>query len=375
MRSIIISSFLLFITTGSVLAGQYLAAFIPDPEPMLSPFRKVTLQNLLGLCLLYWIFWAFKRYRSKQADKKKSDIKQDSTQSRSINFTVLEPPPFPAEANRTTHLQDPVSANDGQGKAYTEDESTRQLFISKTSSEKRIEKLETELNHAKEEIRLARKLMISGFAVVVVLVIIAAVLVYRGTNTANPKEHVKTADSFIPDVVRAGKFEVVDRNGTTRAMLSVSMNSSSLRMSDEYGKERVILHVDNQAGPYLFMKDGNGMTRALLSGDKNAPFFHLSDEKSNICVVLSADCIGSKMSLKGKNGETRLELKGSLGGSAMYLYDEKNQLRSTLSTYKDLDGLYLSDEKGMLRAKFSADKDGPRLVMVDEKSNVIRAIK
>lgn len=173
--------------------------------------------------------------------------------------------------------------------------------------EERVEKLESELKHAKRQRRLT-------WGVAAVVVVLAVVMFYPQGKVA--------AQGNIADEIRARKIVLVDENGKTRASLGVLKDGPALGLTDENGKPGVVLSVDKD-GAGLFLYE-NGKSRAVLGLNKDGPVLWQYDE----------------------NGEPRVALGALKDGKGLLLYDENGKPRVLLVTTKGRTGLALYDENG-----------------------------
>src|SRR5579864_4159459 len=73
-------------------------------------------------------------------------------------------------------------------------------------------------------------------------------------------------DKPVPDVLRAHRFELVDKAGKLRCDIRVDedLNSPYLRMLDTNGKERLALMLSDNQSPRLLLNDKNGFGGLLL---------------------------------------------------------------------------------------------------------------
>ncbi len=182
------------------------------------------------------------------------------------------------------------------------------------TTEERLETLEKELARAKRRSRrlLAAVGLVAG-AVALVWVVVGA-----GCNTQGGK---------VPTVIRAGRFQLVDENGSDRAVLTVDKDGPSLTLLDENGNDRALLYMFREDEPGLLLLDENGKTRARLHVDKDVPGLDLLDENGQPCAGLYVD--------------------------------------------EDVPALALADENGNDRAVLTVDKDGPSLTLLDENGEAI----
>ena len=131
------------------------------------------------------------------------------------------------------------------------------------TTEERFEQLEAKLKRC-------NRLLLAGGALIVALSVLVCVGVAQKLTNSKPTAKVQGMNSFVPDVVRAREFVVVDENGETRAMLDADKNGPALSMFDTQGKPRAILNVDKD-GPGLVMADANGKTSTSLNVTKDGP--------------------------------------------------------------------------------------------------------
>ena len=151
--------------------------------------------------------------------------------------------------------------------------------------EKRVEKLERE----------NRRLKIAGGAVVAVLV--AVVL----AGAVTPQQ--------VPEVIRAAAFEVVDDNGTTRAV----MNAEYIGYADAKGIPRALVRARG-----IFLSDDNGTVRVAI-GVEGVGY---ADENGTIRATMKTEGIG----YSDENGEGR----AAMSSDGFTYLDENGTIRAEL---------------------------------------------
>lgn len=194
------------------------------------------------------------------------------------------------------------------------------------SAEERIERLEREIVGIR---RRARCLLVSGLGMM------GALLVLPGYKAQDPK------------VVRAERFEVMDKDGKIRAALGMYKEGPLLHLADENGKVRAALGIENNVS-WLTLRDENKRLRAELSAGKNGPGLNLYDESGERLAGAGQQpraapqkaVAGKAVWRKLKKGMTAADVRELLGepekieagGTLTYwYYDKKNA--STLGAH------------------------------------------
>jgi hypothetical protein len=184
------------------------------------------------------------------------------------------------------------------------------------TTEKRLAKLETELNRTRQ------------FALVAL--IIAAMLLLGAVISAKGGA----------DVITAEKFILVDDAGRVRGELTTGEYGPGLALYDENGIRRAIF------GPGLALCNENGFPQAILhvTGDKRE--IGLSDANCRIRVSLSTYDDGTSLYLHDENGKSGVGLVVGETGTGLEVYDENGGTRIVLAVGERGPGLYLYDEEG-----------------------------
>jgi hypothetical protein len=134
-------------------------------------------------------------------------------------------------------------------------------------------------------------------------------------------------------VVRAQKFELVDRNGKERTVLALMDGQPVLALLDEKGLWRAALSLDSDGSPRLGLLDEKGKIRADLSLNPDGrPRLGLLDEKGKIRADLSlSPDHGPDLNLLDEKGKIRAALMlDSDGGPGLGMFDGKGQTRAAL---------------------------------------------
>jgi hypothetical protein len=174
--------------------------------------------------------------------------------------------------------------------------------------------------------------------VAVCLVVTVAAIAYAAGKTSND----------VPEVIRAGRFVLVDSQGTGRAALRMAGDSPGLVLSDAKGTTRVRLQMRSDDTPSLSLFNENGTQSARLSVDVGSPTLSLNDEK------------GSPRAILGLIQD---------GSTAVFLWDDKGVARAGLWLHST-DGapaVTLWDSEGGLRAALGAVEPNVTHPMVTEK--------
>ncbi len=161
--------------------------------------------------------------------------------------------------------------------------------------------------------------------VAVCLVVTAAAVAYAAGKAKAPA---------VPQVVRAGRFELVDGQGRLRGKLAVNSDGTpGLDLYDGAGQLRVTLALAEDGNPSVELTDKNGKQRAAL-------FVGKSGEPG--------------LSLLDKQGQARAELYlANMGDARLLFSDGRAQARALLVFDGDLGpSLSLRDNVGKTMATF-----------------------
>ena len=121
----------------------------------------------------------------------------------------------------------------------------------------------------------------------------------------------------VAKVFRAERFEVVDRNGTIRAVMGMRLGWPGLALFDKDGMLRAVLAVDNDVAG-LRLTNEKGRDRACLIARENAAGLALHDKDGKERAALAVNADGSPgLTLLDKDGKvsavTGMTSDGALG--------------------------------------------------------------
>ena len=136
--------------------------------------------------------------------------------------------------------------------------------------------------------RVSRWLVVLG----VVVLLQAWVIAYMTIPFGSAIKH--------PITFQAGKFEVIDANGTVRARLTAELGQTMLSMSDANGNTRILVR-ENESGfstLEFFDRANNEKTMTLFTGAKRS-FLELYDPKTRH--YLSVQAMENEKGLKRYN--------------------------------------------------------------------------
>jgi len=157
--------------------------------------------------------------------------------------------------------------------------------------------------------------------------------------------------SGVAEVIKAKRFEVVDKDGKRRAELSLIVGEPFLRLNDKRGQYRVELGV--VSGGYIGLVDQNSMIRVGLGlGKDGEPGLSLYDKNGKGRAALRLNENGEPgLRLNDKNGKSRA-LLGLLKNGEPYLalYDKNGKPRASLRLLDGEPLLALADKNDKLRA-------------------------
>lgn len=170
-------------------------------------------------------------------------------------------------------------------------------------TEERLEKVEKELARAKRRSRVI--LLAAAMTVAAVFLLCAG--------------------DAVPKVVRAERFELVDTNGTVRAVLHMSQLAGGPELS--------------LSGP-----SGSAHLRVFDSG----PQLGLYDKNKTGRVALMVSDVGSELNLRDENGKLRNVLFVASSGPGLSLFDENGMGRVALGMAHDVPIVGVCDPSGKL---------------------------
>jgi hypothetical protein len=204
------------------------------------------------------------------------------------------------------------------------------------------------------------------------------------------------ATEHVPDQVKAGGFQLVDKNGNLRAVLTLTEDGwPGFLLLDKNGKNRLELTLDDESAG-LRLSDDNGKVQAGLSLTKKGPSLQLGSEEmlrmlkdglmflgkdSKPRIFLAVGDDGPMFDLCNKDGKSAISMgmrkglsqtdpelfkaitKGMKKGLSQGPFPEivvYSPDADTSYTRLDGDGLALVHSNGP-HASFHIDEDGPRL--------------
>lgn len=175
-------------------------------------------------------------------------------------------------------------------------------------------------------------------------------------TTPNPDRSEKQSPSEIPEVVRAGRFEVVDKHGKVQAVLGTDSDGAPLvGLRDKNGREAVWLTILDDGMCVLAMNDRNEVTRARLAllAD-GTPLLSLAGENNTARIWLGVDDESNAYLGVGDAEEKRRTLihTTASGHGAMEFDDAKGRMRAQMGITKGGDpyfGLYDVDGEPIIQ--------------------------
>jgi hypothetical protein len=149
-------------------------------------------------------------------------------------------------------------------------------------------------------------------------------------------------------VICAEKFQVVDKNGTVRAVIDLQR----IALFDKDGKIRFSLDTDIYGDPHMCLRDKDGTLRLMMGLDLDArPYLGLADEDGEADIKLEVGDRGSFLYLSGKDPRNGAALGTDVQGTHLALSDKEGRSRLWLNV--DTTGepsFNLFDQAGKLRA-------------------------
>jgi hypothetical protein len=211
----------------------------------------------------------------------------------------------------------------------------------------------------------------------------------------------------VEDVVRAKRFELVDDDGGTRAVIDTGRNEHvGVSFFDRTGQERTTLGVMPEGVAFLSMSDeaGQEVVKATAGAGGSDTVVALRDKEGRTRVQLGASQAGeATFNLTDTDGNARVQIvvspegdpliqligdadsgavtiqDGSVtmqGGAAsrgLVISDDADNLRVGLMLSNDSLGLVLNDAEGRLRATLQLSENGvPVLALLDSEGNRIQ---
>ena len=175
-------------------------------------------------------------------------------------------------------------------------------------------------------------------------------------------------------VIRAEKYEVVDKEGNVRAELKTTKNGVGFHMMNKK-RESVfgIAYSDKESCSIILINNNEGKPIAIVSTKNELPVLEFFDKRGKGRLELS-------LSL---NGEPAVILKNEKGTNVSnYMLDDKGNPYLTMNDDKeellliigrDLNGssIFLNDSTGALRLGMVIDHDNPRIALFDRKGKVL----
>jgi len=157
------------------------------------------------------------------------------------------------------------------------------------------------------------------------------------------------------EVIRAGKFEVVDKDGKVRAGLMVKDGESpTLSLFDKEGNDLVLMSLSSTGEAVLAFRDKGPKARLSLTLLKEGPRVDLWDTE-------------------GKNIRAALRT-GADGAPLLELFNKYTERRAAFGIDKDdKPGLSFDDQTGKTRLTLGLEGEGVAFLRLLDKENVARA--
>ena len=103
----------------------------------------------------------------------------------------------------------------------------------------------------------------------------------------------QAAPEEIPEVMKARRFEVVDKNGEFRAGLGASVDGGTMVFADKTGAFRADLDFAQDGAVVLSLRNEKGKTRTSFFVGNNKPGLVLYDDAGKVRAMLSLGGNGS----------------------------------------------------------------------------------
>ncbi len=155
----------------------------------------------------------------------------------------------------------------------------------------------------------------------------------------------------------ARQFTLVDKDGTTRALLDVTPKGvAELRMLDDAGKLRAGLGVAHDGVPALGLYDADGHTRAEVSLSRGVSRMRLFDDHGAPRMGMAVtDGGASNIALVDDKGAQRASMETTDAGDSTLRLSDASQPRVGLSATQTTAGVAILGS-GLTRAALSLDQ-------------------
>lgn len=142
------------------------------------------------------------------------------------------------------------------------------------------------------------------------------------------------AQGSAPKTIRSERFELVDSKGRTTFEVTAAEGAPRLALLGKDGKARIVLMLDADDSPGIFLKDGTG--RHQLSMDVpqgTGPAIALRDMDRDSGITFGTDPTGvSALGFMGAHARSQIELGIAPDGSVAFrLYDRDGKVIFTAS--------------------------------------------
>src|SRR5579862_1777146 len=177
-----------------------------------------------------------------------------------------------------------------------------------------------------------------------VLIFVALVGAWRSGVPANAGEAQDKKR-----VLQAERFELVNKDGKTAALLSVDEAQRPFLKLAKEGEGGAILAIEPDGSPAFRLLDPKGKTKLILTVAKDgSSFLGLSDANANLRVLIDAPESGSVgMKVFDRNHVLRSDvIVDPDGDPSVNLFDANKAVRATLSSKKQSQLLWLLDKDG-----------------------------
>ncbi len=180
------------------------------------------------------------------------------------------------------------------------------------TTEERLEVLEKELARTKSRARWS----LIGTALVIVAGIVFCITAYVH-GKARPAGSAERE-------VRAGKFTLVNQDGTAQAVLHMTEDGPLLGLYDAQGKVRIGFTV-TEAGPMLRLQDSRGNVRVSLAATTAGQGLGVYDDQSIGRIGLTVTEAGPTLGLLDAQGNARIGLTVQTEGPSLDFYDTQEK--------------------------------------------------
>ena len=145
------------------------------------------------------------------------------------------------------------------------------------------------------------------------------------------------APAKTPKTVKAGKFEVVDADGKTRAFLGMTETGGvGLRILNRAGTRRLQAEMESSGAAGFVIFSAQGQPGVLLiRSSKGIPSLMFADEKRRPLTILNRTDTGAAFIMRDANGKNRVGLNITPGHAGLFLNGEDGKIHMAQAVLKN----------------------------------------